>query len=90
MDFYENLETLCRHSIVSAVNSFAFHYFFSSTRSIVEDAIRSLDNQFECHMPDLPVNSTEMLSFLKSEPPIHCDDVEPWVTCGDDSSVSTY
>lgn len=38
-------------------------------------------------MPDLPVNSPEMMAFLKNEPPIQCDDVEAWVSCGTDRKV---
>lgn len=57
-------------------------------RNIIEDAIRSEENQFECHMPDLPLNSPEMVAFLKTEPPIQCDDVEPWVVCGHSKEVS--
>ena len=39
-------------------------------------------------MPDLPVNSPEMMAFLKNEPPIQCDDVENWVSCGTDRKVN--
>lgn len=46
-----------------------------------------MENQNECHMPDLPVNSPEMMAFLKNEPPIQCDDVEAWVSCGTDRKV---
>lgn len=38
-------------------------------------------------MPNLPVNSPEMMAFLKNEPPIQCDDVEAWVSCGTDRKV---
>lgn len=38
-------------------------------------------------MPDLPLNSPEMMAFLKNEPPIQCDDVEAWVSCGSDLKV---
>lgn len=56
-------------------------------RNVIEDAIRSEENQFECHMPDLPLNSPEMMAFLKNERPIQCDDVEPWVVCGHSKEV---
>lgn len=39
-------------------------------------------------MPDLPVNSPDMMAFLKTEPPIHCDDIEAWVVCGTEPNVS--
>lgn len=54
---------------------------------MIEDGIQSQENQNECHLPDLPLNSQEMLAFLKNEPPIQCDDVEPWVSCGSDRKV---
>lgn len=57
-------------------------------RNVIEDAIRAEENQFECHMPDLPLNSPEMMAFLKNEPPLQCDDVEPWVVCGHSKEVS--
>lgn len=38
-------------------------------------------------MPDLPIDSPEMVAFLKDEPPIQCDDVEAWVSCGSDRKV---
>lgn len=59
-----------------------FHF-----RKIIENGISSRDNQNECHMPDLPLNAPEMMAFLKNEPPIHCDDVEAWVSCGNDRKV---
>lgn len=40
-------------------------------------------------MPELPVYSPEMLAFLKTEPPIQCDDEEAWVLCGTTPTVST-
>ncbi|XP_031634268.1 uncharacterized protein LOC116347703 [Contarinia nasturtii] len=55
--------------------------------NIIEDGILSVENQNECHMPDLPVNSPEMMAFLKNEPPIQCDDVEAWVSCGTDRKL---
>lgn len=47
-----------------------------------------MENQDECHMPDLPLDSPDMMAFLKNEPPIHCDDVEAWVSCGTDKKVT--
>lgn len=57
------------------------------SRNIIEDGILSQENQNECHMPDLPIDSPEMVAFLKDEPPIQCDDVEAWVSCGSDRKV---
>lgn len=54
----------------------------------MEDGISSQENQNECHLPDLPVDSPEMMAFLKNEPPIQCDDVEAWVSCGSDLKVN--
>lgn len=56
-------------------------------RNIIEDGISSQENQNECHLPDLPLDSPEMMAFLKNEPPIQCDDVEAWVSCGTDLKV---
>lgn len=58
-----------------------------AARGVIEDGISSKENRFQCVLPDLPLNSSEMLSFLKDEPPIRCDDVEPWVFCGSDPNV---
>ncbi|XP_055612685.1 uncharacterized protein LOC129759308 [Uranotaenia lowii] len=50
--------------------------------SLIEESIRSLANQGACKMPNLPVESPEMLSFMKDEPPIECgDENDDWVTC---------
>lgn len=54
---------------------------------MIEDAIKSTENQVECRIPDIPVNSPEMMSFIKSVPPIECDQQEPWVKCGIDENV---
>lgn len=62
---------------------------FFGYRNIIEDGILSQENQNECHMPELPVDSPEMMAFLKDEPPIQCDDVEAWVSCGSDRKVIT-
>ncbi|XP_055635031.1 uncharacterized protein LOC129774949 [Toxorhynchites rutilus septentrionalis] len=50
--------------------------------SLIEESIRSLANQGACKMPNLPVDSPEMLSFLKDEPPIECgNENDDWVSC---------
>ena len=56
-----------------------FVFFFSV---LIEESIKSLANQGACKMPSLPVDSPEMLSFLKDEPPIECgSELQDWVTC---------
>lgn len=69
--------------IISRQNMFSL-----ISRTVMEDGISSQENQNECHMPDLPVDSPEMMAFLKNEPPIQCDDVEAWVSCGTDLKVN--
>lgn len=68
-------------------------FFFYRTifvcREIIEDGINSVENQVECLIPDIPVHSPEMMAFIKDEPPIQCDDTEPWVNCGIDEHVSS-
>lgn len=59
-------------------------------RNVIEDAIRSEENHIQCHMPSLPLNSPEMMAFLKTLPPIQCDDVEPWVLCAYDQEVNSF
>lgn len=51
-------------------------------RNIIESGINSDENQVECRIPDIPVHSPEMMAFLAHEQPIHCDDLQAWVTCG--------
>ncbi|XP_049286238.1 uncharacterized protein LOC125765304 [Anopheles funestus] len=49
---------------------------------LIEESIKSLANQGACKMPSLPVDSPEMLSFLKDEPPIECgSELQDWVEC---------
>uniref|UniRef100_A0A023EEH8 Uncharacterized protein n=1 Tax=Aedes albopictus TaxID=7160 RepID=A0A023EEH8_AEDAL len=50
--------------------------------SLIEESIRSLANQGACKLPNLPVDSPEMLSFLKDEQPVECgDENEDWMSC---------
>lgn len=63
---------------------------FSNYSGVIEDAINSYENHIECRIPDIPVYSSEMLAFLKDEPPIQCDDREPWVVCGINKSVINF
>ncbi|XP_053693436.1 uncharacterized protein LOC128741554 [Sabethes cyaneus] len=50
--------------------------------SLIEESIQSIGNQGACKMPNLPVDSPEMLSFLKDELPIECGNVnDDWVSC---------
>lgn len=65
-----------------------FFKFHNISSGVIEDGISSKENRFQCVLPDLPLNSKEMMSFLKDEPAILCDDVEPWVYCGHDATVS--
>lgn len=76
---------LTENSIETKLTYCLFSFFLF--RNIIEDGILSQENQNECHMPDLPVDSPEMLAFLQDEPPIQCDDVEAWVSCGSDRKV---
>ena len=51
-------------------------------RQMIEESIRSLVNQGKCKLPNLPLDSPEMLSFLKNEPRVTCDDEDSdWVSC---------
>lgn len=48
----------------------------------MEDLIRSKANQGQCTIPELPVFSSEMMSFIVDEPPINCTSAgEDWVQC---------
>lgn len=60
-----------------------YHQFLCSHyRSLIEESIKSLANQGACKMPYLPVETAEMLSFLKNEPPIECgNENDDWVAC---------
>ncbi|XP_058825046.1 uncharacterized protein LOC131685374 [Topomyia yanbarensis] len=50
--------------------------------SLIEESIQSLANQGACKMPSLPVDSPEILSFLKDEPPVECgNENDDWVSC---------
>ncbi|XP_062563713.1 uncharacterized protein LOC134226761 [Armigeres subalbatus] len=50
--------------------------------NLIEESIRSLANQGACKLPNLPVDSPEMLSFLKEEQSIECgDENEDWMSC---------
>lgn len=50
--------------------------------SLIEESIQSLANQGACKIPNLPVDSPEMLSFLKDEPPVECgNENDDWVAC---------
>ena len=57
-------------------------------RGVIEDGIYSDDNNIECRIPDLPLNSPEMMAFLKEEPKLQCDENEPWVVCGQKVRIS--
>lgn len=48
----------------------------------IEESIRALGNQGECKIPNLPIDSPEMLSFLEDTPRITCpNDNTDWVVC---------
>lgn len=47
----------------------------------MEQAIHSSENQGECRIPELPINSPEMMSFIHDEPPIKCETEEDWIEC---------
>lgn len=56
--------------------------FNTLCRSLIEESIQSLANQGACKIPNLPVDSPEMLSFLKDEPPVECgNENDDWVAC---------
>ncbi|XP_059621176.1 uncharacterized protein LOC132264861 isoform X2 [Phlebotomus argentipes] len=49
---------------------------------MIEEGIQSDENQGQCRMPELPLYSPEMMSFLRDEPPIDCgDESDDWVKC---------
>lgn len=39
-----------------------------------------------CHMPKLDINNSEIMQFLKYQPPLKCSDEEDWVEI-DGSSI---
>lgn len=49
----------------------------------MEESIRSLANQEPCRkFPNLPLESPEMMKFLKDEEPVECgDENNDWVSC---------
>lgn len=56
---------------------------FSTSRFLIEESINSLANQEPCKsFPNLPVESPEMLKFMKDEDPVECgDEDDDWVSC---------
>lgn len=56
------------------------NYFYF--RQIMERSIRSVMNQVECRMPELPIDNPELMKFFHAVDKIDCGNPnDDWVMC---------